>query len=281
MYNPINFPGLGIGPFDFSPTAFTIFGLAIQWYGIIIALGFVMAAIYCSAKAPVAGIKPDVFFDALLFAVPIAIIGSRLYYVLFNFGQFRGNLLKIFNIREGGVAIYGAVIFALVTAYIFARIRKINPLALMDIGVLGLLIGQSIGRWGNFANREVFGEITTVPWRMELFVPELGERAAVHPAFLYESLWTAAGFLLLHILLKKRKYDGQLLLMYIAWYGFGRGFIEGLRTDSLYLFNTGLKVSQVLAFASCAIAVGLLTYFQLKKFKMVETEAAETEATEP
>jgi phosphatidylglycerol:prolipoprotein diacylglycerol transferase len=273
MSNPIEFPGLGIGPLDFNTTAFTVFGLAIQWYGIIIALGFMLAVIYCTAKAPVVGIRAEDLTDALLFAVPAAIIGSRLYFVMFNLNQFRGNFWGIFNIREGGVAIYGAVIFALVTAYIFARIRKMKPLALLDIGVLGFLIGQSVGRWGNFANREAFGTVTSLPWRMEIYIPNLGERAAVHPTFLYESLWMAAGFLLLHILLEKRKYDGQILLIYIAWYGFGRGIIEGLRTDSLYLFNTGLRVSQVLAFASCAIALGLLTYIQLRKSKAVGTES--------
>lgn len=264
-YNPIDFPGLGIGPFDFSPTAFTIFGLDIQWYGIIIAFGFLLAAIYCTHRAPVVGLHPDVFFDVLLFAVPLAIIGARLYYVVFNFSQFKDNLIKVFYIREGGVAIYGAVIFAFATAYIFARVRKVSPLALMDMGSLGLLIGQSIGRWGNFVNREVFGVETTLPWRMELYSAEAGSRIAVHPAFLYESLWNALGFLLLHFLLPKRKYNGQILLIYIAWYGLGRGFIEGLRADTLYLFNTGLLVSQVLAYASCALALGLLAFFKFRK----------------
>ncbi|MCL2081072.1 MAG: prolipoprotein diacylglyceryl transferase [Oscillospiraceae bacterium] len=264
-YNPIEFPGLGIGPIDFNPTAFTVFGLGIQWYGIIIALGFALAAIYCSSKTSAIGIKSDDFTDALFFAVPLAIVGARLYYVVFNFSRFRNDPLNMFNIREGGVAIYGAVIFALATAYIYARIRKISPLDLLDLGVMGLLIGQCIGRWGNFANRELFGTRTSLPWRMEIYIPEFGERAAVHPAFLYESLWNAAGFLLLHFLLKKREYSGQLLLIYLAWYGLGRGFIEGIRTDSLYLLNTGLRVSQVLAFASCAAALGLLTYFRLRK----------------
>lgn len=264
-YNPIEFPGLGIGPFDFSPTAFTVFGLQIQWYGVIIGLGFLLAAIYCTKRATVVGIPQDTFLDALYFAVPMAIIGARLYYVVFNFSQFRGNLIKIFYIREGGLAIYGSVIFAFVTAFVFARVRKISPFALLDIGSLGLLIGQSIGRWGNFANREVFGFKTTLPWRMEVYSAEVGARVAVHPAFLYESLWNALGFLILHFLLPKRKYDGQILLMYIAWYGLGRGIIEGLRADTLYLFNTGLLVSQVLAFASCAAALGLLAFIGFRR----------------
>ena len=266
MYsNPIEFPGLGIGPFDPNPTAFSVFGISIQWYAIMIAFGLFMAILYCSRRTHEVGIKQDDVIDALFFAVPMAIVGARLYYVVFNFSHFRYDLIRIFYIREGGLAIYGSVIFALLTAYIFARVKKISALSLLDIGAIGFLIGQSIGRWGNFMNREVFGTVTDLPWRMEIYVPELGERAAVHPAFLYESLWNAAGFLLLHFLLPKRRFEGQLLLIYVAWYGLGRGFIEGLRTDSLYLFNTGLRVSQVLAFSSFAIAVGLLVYFHVVK----------------
>ena len=265
MVNPISFPGLGLGPFDPNPTAFTVFGFGIQWYGVIFAVGFLLAALYATRMTKVAGVKADDFSDALLFCVPAAVIGSRLYYVVFNFSAFKGNMIRIFFIREGGLAIYGAVIFALLTAFIFCRVRKISARKMFDLGALGFLIGQSIGRWGNYFNREVFGVETTLPWRMELYSFQAGMRVQVHPTFFYESLWNAIGFTILHFLYPRRKYDGQIFLCYIAWYGLGRGLIESVRADTLFLFNTGLMVSQLVAFVSFAAAVGLLVYYELKR----------------
>jgi phosphatidylglycerol:prolipoprotein diacylglycerol transferase len=266
-YNPIEFPGLGLGPFDPNPTAFTVFGFGIQWYGILFALGFLLAAIYSTWRAKSSGIKPETFTDALFFCVPAAILGARLYYVVFNFSAFKGDLIKIFYIREGGVAIYGSIIFALLTAYIFCRIRKISVRKMFDLGALGFLIGQSIGRWGNYFNREVFGLETALPWRMELYSWQDGMRIQVHPTFFYESLWNAIGFAILHFFYPRRKYDGQIFLCYIAWYGLGRGIIEGMRADTLFLFNTGLMVSQLVAFVSFAAATGLLVFYELKRKK--------------
>ncbi|MDR1158587.1 MAG: prolipoprotein diacylglyceryl transferase [Oscillospiraceae bacterium] len=268
--NPIVFPGLGL-QFDPSPVAFTIFGRGIYWYGIIIAASFLLAAYYTVRRAPRVGIRQDDFIDALLFAVPVAIIFSRLYYVVFNFREFVYDPVKnpypqkIYEIWKGGIAIYGAIIGAVLTAYIFCRVKKLRFSALMDVAALGLLIGQCIGRWGNFINREAHGTRTNLPWGMEVFVNRIGDeiinnRITVHPTFLYESLWTLLGFLLLHRVLTRRKFTGQVFLMYVAWYGLGRGLIEGLRTDSLYFFNTSLRISQVLGFVSCAAAVALLIY---------------------
>ncbi|MDR0381387.1 MAG: prolipoprotein diacylglyceryl transferase [Oscillospiraceae bacterium] len=268
--NPIGFPGLGL-QFNPSPVAFTVFGRNIYWYGIIIAVSFLLAAYYTVRRAPRVGIKQDDFIDALLFAVPVAIVFSRLYYVVFNLREFTYDPVtnpypqKVYEIWKGGIAIYGAVIGAALTAYIFCRVRKLRFSALMDLASIGLLIGQCIGRWGNFVNREAHGTRTDLPWRMEIFVNRVGDeiinnRVAVHPTFLYESLWTLLGFVLLHKAFAKRKFAGQIFLMYVAWYGLGRGLIEGLRTDSLYFFETSLRISQVLGFVSCAAAVALLIY---------------------
>lgn len=272
VFNPITFPGLGLGPFDPNPTAFSILERDIQWYGIIIAVGFLLAAVYGTMRSKVVGLNADLISDALIFCVPAAIIGARVYYVLFNLSAFKDDPIRVFYIWEGGVAIYGSVIFALATAFIFTRVRKVSFRALADLAALGFLIGQSIGRWGNFMNREVFGVPTDLPWRMELYSWEAQARVQVHPAFLYESLWNAVGFIALHFLLSRRKYNGQVFLCYIAWYGLGRGIIEGLRADTLFLFNTGLRVSQVLAYVSCAAAVALLTYFHFKGSKKVNVE---------
>ena len=266
MYsNPISFPGLRLGPFDPDPVLFSVFGLTVKWYGFLMAAGFFLAALYGIKKAKTVGITGDHVSDALLFGVPAGIIGARIYYVVFNWQAFRGNPIRILYIWEGGMAVYGSIIGALAAAYIYSKVRKIPPLALMDLGVIGFLIGQCIGRWGNFFNREVYGYQTTAPWRMGLTdtfpsSPTYLEYIEVHPAFLYESLWTGIGFFLLNFLLKRRKYDGQMVLYYMAWYGLGRALIEGLRSDSLYLFNTGVRVSQLLSFALCAAGVAVLLF---------------------
>jgi phosphatidylglycerol:prolipoprotein diacylglycerol transferase len=205
------------------------------------------------------GLTQDNFIDMLLFAVPSAVIGARLYYVVFNYSLFKGNFWSIFNIRSGGLAIYGAIIFAIVAVIIYCRVKKTSVGAYFDLGAFGLLIGQTVGRWGNFFNREAFGRETDVFCRMGL-TDAAGKTIYVHPTFLYESLWNILGLILLHFFSKsgKRRYDGQVFAMYVAWYGFGRMLIEGLRTDSLMLFNTGLRVSQVLAGASVVIALAYL-----------------------
>ncbi|MEG2858244.1 MAG: prolipoprotein diacylglyceryl transferase, partial [Clostridia bacterium] len=200
----------------------------------------------------------DNFIDALIWAVPVAIIFARLYYVAFNFEPYRNDPIKILYIWEGGIAIYGSIIGAIAAMAVYCKVKKISLLSMLDLGVLGLLIGQTIGRWGNFVNGEAYGTATNLPWRMEIFDVESMSRMAVHPTFLYESLWNIIGFILLHFRSKKRRFKGEIFLLYTAWYGFGRGLIEGLRTDSLYFMGTGLRVSQFLGFATCLIAVVIL-----------------------
>lgn len=266
------FPGLGFS-MDVKDISFRIFGWPIHWYGIIIAMGFLLAVVYCSRKADTYGIEQDDIIDLLLFAVPLCIIGARLYYIIFYLDLYRTDdggldLGKMVRIWDGGLAIYGAIIMAIIVALVFCKKRGISFLSLADLGVFGLFIGQMIGRWGNFVNVEAFGGPTSLPWRMGIFTIEEGtlRYMEVHPTFLYESLWNLVGFLLLALLARKglRKFDGQFFWSYIAWYGLGRAWIEGLRTDSLYFFSTGLRVSQVLAILSFLIA-GAVLVIQLRK----------------
>lgn len=267
MTHTIAFPGLGF-EFELNRVAVEIFGHPIYWYGIIIACGFLLAVWFCYARAPRFGIKSDDLIDLLFFAVPLSIVGARIYYIIFYLDYFRtedGGLdfMAMVRIWDGGLAIYGAVIAAFITAAVFCKMKKLNLFALADIGVFGLLIGQCVGRWGNFVNVEAYGGPTTLPWRMgiDAYVNGGWQYMEVHPTFLYESVWNLIGFVLLMIVAKKwRKFDGQIMLGYFLWYGFGRGLIEGLRTDSLYFFSTGIRVSQMLGFVTALVAAVLLIY---------------------
>ncbi len=255
---PISFPGLGI-EVNPSPVLVSFGGLSIHWYGIIIAAGMILAAWYASRRAPAFGLTEDHILNLLLTALPFGIVGARAYYCLFNWKLYAANPVSALFIWEGGLAIYGGVIGAVAGAALYARFSKTPMWPLADLGGLGLLIGQGIGRWGNFVNREAHGGVTGGLLRMGLV--EGGQVVYYHPTFLYESVWNALGFVLLHFFSKKhRRYDGEIFTMYIAWYGLGRAWIEGLRTDSLYLFGTGLRVSQLLAILSCLIAVGFLIW---------------------
>lgn len=257
----ISFPMLGEG-FSVNPSmSFSLLGLTLHWYGLIIAVGFLIAVVYTIRRSPDFGLTEDNIIDMLIYAVPPAIVGARLYYVLFNFSLYRENLLDIFKTWTGGVAIYGAVIGAVLGLLLYGRVKKTSITPYMDVGALGLLIGQLVGRWGNFINREAFGRETDIFCRMGL-TDAAGNTLYVHPTFLYESLWNLLGFLLLHLFSKSKKYryNGQIFALYVAWYGFGRMFIEGLRTDSLYLFQTGLRVSQVLGGLSAFLALAFLAY---------------------
>lgn len=263
----ISFPILGDKfVLSFKPY-FTLFGWDFHWYGILIALGFLLAAIYAFKRAKQFGLNDDNIVDLLLYAVPIGVVGARLYYVIFIDWSFKGsildNLLRFIKIWEGGLAIYGGIIFAFLGALLFTKIKKVKFGAIADVGGLGLLIGQAVGRWGNFVNRECYGYKTNVPWKMGL-TNEYGT-FYYHPTFLYESLWNILGFILLHFYSKKRKYDGEVFIMYLGWYGLGRLFIEGLRQDSLYLFGTSLRVSQVVALLCLIISVALLLYHKIGK----------------
>ena len=260
MYTEISFPSLGLtlNP----PRALEIGSFSIYFYGVIIAFGMVLAVIYASRRSKEFGIKEDDLLDAVLWVTPFAIICARAYYCIFTWESYAANPLSVFNIREGGLAIYGGVLGAAVGVAVFCRVKKVRLTTLLDLAALGFLIGQSIGRWGNFFNREAFGAETTSFLRMGLMNGYTGQVTYYHPTFLYESVWNAAGFLLLHKLSKKRQYDGQIALSYAAWYGLGRAFIEGLRTDSLYLGP--FRVSQLLAAVSCVAALSVLVY-QMRK----------------
>ena len=252
---------LGEG-FSFSaPSGFTLFGFTIYWYGVIIALGFLLAFIYVNYYRRYTGLGEDDYFDYLLAAVPSAIICSRLYYVVFNFSMFKDNLLDVFNTRSGGLAIYGGVIGAALAIIIVSAIKKHPYKVVLDCAAPGLLIGQALGRWGNFVNREAFGVETEIFCRMGL-TDNAGRTIYVHPTFLYESLANLIGLLIIHLYTKKkgRRYDGQIFLFYVAWYGLVRVLIEGLRTDSLYIPNTDLRVSQLLAGVSFLAALFILCY---------------------
>ena len=259
--SPILFPGLGLtlnpGNLVF-PASWPILG-NIHWYGLVIALGFLLAVIYGNKRAKQFGITEDNLISMLLCAVPAAIVFARAYYCIFNWSAFADDPVSCLYIWEGGIAIYGGVIGAVLAAYLYCKFAKVRFGAMADLGGLGLLIGQSAGRWGNFFNREAFGGPTDNFLRMGLY-DYAGNLEYYHPTFLYESLWNMIGFVVLHFLSKKRKFDGEIFCLYIAWYGFGRFFIEGLRTDSLYLFDTGLRVSQLLAVVSCLLALAVFFF---------------------
>ena len=267
----VSFPGLGI-TVQVRSIAFHLFSWPIHWYGLIIAAGFMMAVIFCSRRAKRFGIEQDDIVDLLLYAVPLCILGARLYYIIFYMDRFRKadgtpDFAAMIRIWDGGLAIYGGIIAAIIVAAIFCKTRGISFFSLADLGSYGLLIGQLVGRWGNFVNVECYGGPTDLPWRMGIYetVNGITQYTEVHPTFLYESLWNLAGLLILAFVVEKhRKFDGQIFFSYMAWYGLGRAWIEGMRTDSLYFFSTGLRVSQVLAIIFCVVAAAVLV-IQLRR----------------
>ncbi len=262
MYN-VQFPGLGIH-FTINPIAFSIGDYAIKWYGVIIAVGFLLAFLYAMASCEKFHMDQDKFIDTVIIGIIGGIIGARAYYVIFDTSdQFLRNPISILYIREGGLAIYGGIIGGMLCGALIAKLRKISVPAVLDLASLGFLIGQTIGRWGNFVNQEAFGCETTLPWRMVSEGTKTMASGPVHPCFLYESLWCLLGFVLLHIFSRKlRKYDGQVFILYLVWYGIGRFFIEGLRTDSLITPVLPLRVSQVVAAATVLVGIVLLIVFR-------------------
>ena len=254
----ICFPMLGdltINP----PAYFTLFGRNIYFYGVIIGLGFILGMVYCARRSPEFGLKSDDVYDLMIWLIPCSIIGARLYYVLFELDYYIQNPAAIFSLRQGGLAIYGGIIAGALVVYLVCRRKKVPVLAFLDLVVFGLLIGQIIGRWGNFMNREAFGAETDVFCRMGLIAPD-GSSIFVHPTFLYESLWNLGILIFLIFFTKKgkRRYDGQCLLLYLLMYGLGRAWIEGLRTDSLYIGSSNIRVSQALSIALVVIALAVL-----------------------
>lgn len=262
MYH-VQFPGLGIN-LTLNPVAFQIGNHPIAWYGILIATGFLLAFLYAMASCKKYRVDQDRFVDVVMVGIIGGIIGARLYYVLFFTGdQYIKNPISIFYVWEGGLGIYGGIIGGLLCGGLMAKFRRLSVPAVLDLASLGFLIGQTIGRWGNFVNQEAFGRATNLPWRMVSENTDVISSNGVHPCFLYESLWCLLGFILLHIFGRKfRRYDGQVFLLYILWYGVGRFFIEGLRTDSLITPMVPLRVSQVVAAAAVLASVILLIVFR-------------------
>ena len=261
-YTNISFPSFGI---DIDPVReFSVGPLSVHMYGVVIALGLVLAAWYATKRVHQFGMTPDHVLDGVLWVTPFAFACARAYYCAFRWDLYADNPISVFYIWQGGIAIYGGVLGAVLGIIVFCKIKKISLFASLDIVSLGFLIGQSMGRWGNFFNREAFGAETDSFFRMGLYSPATGEITYHHPTFLYESVWNAVGFVVLHFLSKKRQFDGQIALGYVVWYGLGRAWIEGLRTDSLYIPGTSLRVSQVLAAVSCLAAIAVLAYFVIK-----------------
>lgn len=257
--SPISFPNLGI---EVCPQEMAISiteGWGIHWYGILIAAGFVLAVLYALRRVRQFGLTQDHILDMLFYAVPVSVICARAYYCIFYWENYRDDPISVLYIWEGGIAIYGAVIGAVAAVLLYCKLKKVPVGPMFDIGALGLMIGQMIGRWGNFVNREAFGSETDSFLKMGL-QDQFGNVAYYHPTFFYESAWNFAGFVLLHFYSKRRKFDGEIFALYVAWYGLGRSWIEGLRTDSLYLFGTGIRVSQLLAVCSCVAAIVYLVY---------------------
>ena len=263
----ISFPGLGIDSFKVDSVGINIGGFEIAWYAIIITFGMFCAIAYMLYRTHRIGLKFDDVIDFALWAIPFGIIGARVYYVLTTLEKYH-SFIDVINIRNGGLAIYGGIIAGAVVVFIVARVKKIPFLAIADCVTPGIILAQAIGRWGNFMNGEAFGYETDWFCRMGLKnALTANELIYVHPTFLYESLWNIVGFVLINLFYKHKKYDGQIFLMVFGWYGLGRMFIEGLRTDSLYttIFGWEFRTSQVLAGIILVICAAALIYFQIKK----------------
>ena len=271
MVYHVQFPGLGL-EFTINRVALSIGGFNIYWYGVIIAVGMLLALLYAFRHAVDFGIDSDRLVDVVAIGTVMAIVCARIYYVAMAPFEYN-SVWEMIDIRLGGIAIYGAVIGAFVFGGLAAKWRKIPLLPLFDLVAIGFLIGQGIGRWGNFVNQEAFGTNTTLPWGMysegtkaylqsvQVTLPAgvtVDPSMPVHPTFLYESIWCLVGFLALALYVKHRRFHGQIFLLYAIWYGLGRGWIEGLRTDSLLIGNTGLRASQLVAYASALVAFFLL-----------------------
>lgn len=271
----VSFPHLGIY-FSNLPKGITIGGFTIAYYGIIIALGMIGGLFLARWQAKRTGQNPELYMDFALYGIVFAIIGARLYYVAFSWDSYKDNLWRIFNIRGGGMAIYGGVIAAVLTAIIYCRIKKYKFSLFADTAVVGLILGQIIGRYGNFMNREAFGEYTDSLFAMRLKADQVASSNVtdtmrqnmeyidgtayiqVHPTFLYESVWNIVVLVIMLLRTKKKAFDGEIFLIYLIGYGIGRCMIEGLRTDQLQIGSTGIAVSQVL---SAVLAIGGIGYY--------------------
>lgn len=277
----IAFPNLGIYLKD-VPRSFSLFGFDIYFYGLIIGLGVIAGILMASHVAKISGQNPDTYWDFAIYAVICSVLGARIYYVLFSWDEFKDNPLRVFNIRQGGLAIYGAVIAAFITLFVYTKVKKQNALLMGDTAMAGLILGQAIGRWGNFMNREVFGEFYDGLLSMQLpiaavrdssditeniiaHIPAGANYINVHPTFLYESLWNLLVFTLILLWRKHKKFDGELCLLYFAGYGLGRFIIEGIRTDTLFIPGTSIPVSQALSLVMVVFAVAVDVIVRIRR----------------
>ena len=272
MSSQISFPGLSIPPFTVNPVAFSVGGIEIRWYGVIIVLGIIAGFSYAAFRAKQSGLSLDDMLDYVLVALPLGIICARLYYVVFfNDGSYK-TFYDVIAIWEGGLAIYGGVLGGLLGMFLVSRHKKNKFRAVLDCFAPGVMIGQIFGRWGNFFNAEAYGTLDHIdfPFIGRIFTPHFEEnyplrmviengfvgKIAVHPTFLYESVWNLLGLLLIHLFFNRKRFDGEVALWYFAWYGFGRFFIEGMRDDSLMLGS--FRVSQILALVLFAASIVLI-----------------------
>ena len=281
MHTTIDFPNLGIHLTSVGKTI-SLFHIDIAYYGIVIGLGILAGLFVAVMEAKRSGQNPDTYYDLVIYAVIFSVIGARIYYVIFSWDMYKDDLKSIFNIRQGGLAIYGGVIAAIITVIVFARVKKLSAPLIFDTAGLGLVTGQMIGRWGNFFNREAFGEYTNNLFAMRLPVDavrsgditdlmrthmEIEDGVSyiqVHPTFLYESLWCMMILILLLLYRRHKKFDGEIFLMYLGGYGLGRLWIEGLRTDQLWIPGTEIPVSQVLAGMLVIVSAGIIVYNRKK-----------------
>lgn len=285
----IAFPNLGIY-LENVPRYFTIFGFPIYFYGVFIVLGMIAGFLLALRLAKATGQNPDTYWDFALIVIFVSVLGARIYYVIFQWDSFKDDLWSIFNIRSGGLAIYGGVIAAFITLFVFCRAKKLKALLVGDTCMPGLILGQAVGRWGNFMNREVFGEYSGGLLSMQLpieavrdrgditenimaHVPEGANYINVHPTFLYESMWNLLILTLLLVYRRHKRFDGELCLLYLGGYGLGRFFIEGIRTDTLFFPGTAIPVSQVLAMVMLvfAVAADIIVRIRLRRCKAEES----------
>ena len=262
----ISFPMLGGLVID-PPASVTLFGREIYWYGILIALAFLLAMLWCVRHAKAVSLTADNVYDVIIWLIPLSILGARAYYVLFRLDYYLQHPEEIIRIWEGGLAIYGGILTGVLVIFLTAKRKRFSALSMLDLIAPACMLGQAIGRWGNFMNREAFGSVTDVFCRMGLQMNN-GEFVYVHPTFLYESLWNLCGFCLLSRFTAKgkRRYPGQCALLYFLWYGLGRVWIEGLRTDSLMLGKSGIRVSQLLSLL-LALAAAILLIVNRRRYE--------------
>ena len=282
--NRIGFEGLGIAPFDVNRVAFTIGDFQVYWYGVIIAFGMLLAVLFSCAYSKKVGLKPDDILDGILYCLLPALVGARLFYVVFALDHYRTasgalDFAAIVNVRDGGLAIYGGIIVGFLVGWLMCHFKRISMLAMFDVVSIGFMIGQAVGRWGNFMNAEAYGYETTLPWGMTI-----NGEGPYHPTFLYESLWNLLGIVLLLLLAKfDKKRNGETFLEYFIWYGAGRAVIEGLRTDSLWVFNAkteealgfNLRISQVIGIVFAVVGFVLLVLLRCGVFDSALAAAEE------